>query len=190
MPVTDGFFVTGGATWDTFRGDSLTRGQTESAPYFAVGIGFAPIPQIAALMSGGGAHFRQGQASRYEVGELDLGLRAHFAREDARLVPYAEYAFTWTIVRRDTAATNRDPEAGTYERRPDISGNGNAVGGGLLFYLRPNWALDAGTRWTWARLMALKPGSVGRPDLALNATAFRVFLGVTMYGGKETLPSR
>lgn len=154
----------------------LTDGTvTGSGIAFQVGYGFSPT--LALFLDASGTYY-EGR-SDYLVGQVDLGLRYHFAATTRAIVPYLEGSITGLSITPEVACVCRDGtlQAGTL----DFWGSGFSAGGGLLWFFSPRWALNSGVRLTRARMTEVTMGNVTVSGLDMNAPASHVTVGVAWF---------
>ena len=143
-------------------------------------IGWGFTPKFAIFLEAGAARVSTDDDEDFDLAHVDLGARYHFVSPSRALVPYLEAALTHRAAMADDIAFD-DGNGGIEEVDIELSGNGFSIGGGLQYFVAPNWALNAGLKWTTGQFDKLKVDDVSIEDLDIDATTTRLTVGVVWY---------
>jgi hypothetical protein len=112
----------------------------------------------------------------WTLGQADLGARFHFASTLRRWVPYLEASLTGMGV------TVKDPVVeGQSESDITFGGGGFSGGGGILFYLKENLALEGQVKVSGGEFTEIEVDNVTVSGLEIDAGTSRVSLGLSWW---------
>lgn len=173
---TSKLFVEIAANGGAISVDDVTDG-TVSGGGVTFRIGYGLSPTLALFLDASGSSI-EGDAN-YLVGQVDLGVRYHFAAPARAVVPFLEASLTGlSITPEDQASLN---DEGKWLGSVDYWGSGFSVGGGVLYFVSPRFALNAGARLTRARMTEVTLNRVTVSGLDLDAPVSRITLGVAWF---------
>jgi len=152
---------------------------TETGGGLTLRLGYGFTPKIAAFIDFAGSTITA-DGGNYELAHGDLGLRYHFANSAKAWVPFLEVAGSVFVAWQEDITLEDDQ--GNVERGDlEISGVGVTLGGGLLYFFNPKWALSTGIKWTTGEFDDVKFGNVSFSGLKLDATTTRLNVGVAWF---------
>ena len=176
---TSGFFLGLGLGISSLESDDLTDG-TESGGGLALALGYGFTPRFTLLLEAAAASLDAEEGEEVALGHFDIGARYHFLMQRRRVVPFVEVAFTGRALLQEDAIVVTD-EGDSFEGDLEISGGGFTVGGGVLYYLNPRWALTGTLKFTGGEFSEVKVGRVSVSGFELDASTTRLFLGANWY---------
>jgi hypothetical protein len=144
-----------------------------------LGIGYGFTSRFALFVEGVGATIHGGGES-YVLSHFDVGARYHFTRSERAFVPYVEGALSERMA-SITDMTVQDSNGATYLGDMDVSGTGFTIGGGVLYFMNPKWALNANLKWTTGEFSTVKFGSISISGLEMDARSTRMNLGLSWF---------
>ena len=134
---------------------------------FTIYLGFE-----GASLDGGQGFEGLADDDEYDLAFVEFGGRYHF-RPAHRLMPYADVALAVLGLGYDSSGSSQ---------RDDVTygGAGISMGGGLLCFVSPRIALDAGMAFTPGALMERNAGSHAE-DVDVKLTGARIHVGISVY---------
>jgi hypothetical protein len=185
-PSTKGFFLKASASASDFRSDSInTHAERGLAIAFGMGIGFSRY--VALAFDGSDLFYRRGQANRYHTGVYDIGLRLHWFREDARVIPYADAMVAALFLYKDSLPPEQVPAGKSLAGKSELDCSCWTAGAGVLYFVTSKLAIDGSAHFTHGNFKTTPPGVLGKPTVIFPATAMRVNLGLAFYGGPSPI---
>jgi len=113
----------------------------------------------------------------FRMRHLDAGVRVHVRGIEARLVPFAVLALTW--------------RAAYYEERffmgevanVKISGIGPTFGAGVLYYIRPRFALEVSGKWTGSDMETITVDGLhfNNDEHTMSGSSQRLNVGLSLF---------
>jgi hypothetical protein len=170
---TSKLFLTGGVNWTSIDSEDLEQDKGGPGLHFGVGYGFSS--RFAAFIDVVGASIDNGDDD-YTLSHVDLGLRFHFANRSKSFIPYIEGAFTGRSAKLDEQNVNGNDDVDV-----EVSGGGFSLGGGLLYFFNPKWALNAHLKWTGGEFSRVRVENVTIDNLDFDATTVRLGIGLTWF---------
>jgi hypothetical protein len=142
-----------------------------------VGYGINRTIMILLQLDGHGFMLDDGSIEgEWTLAHADLGARFHFASTLRRWVPYLEASLTGMGV------TVKDPVVeGQEESDVTFGGGGFSGGGGILFYLKETFALEAQLKLSGGQFTEIKVDNVTVSGLEIDAGTSRFSLGLSWW---------
>jgi opacity protein-like surface antigen len=155
----------------------LSEGR-ESGAGIALRLGYGFTGKVAGVVDLTTASM-QSDGDKYTLAQADIGVRYHFSNASRRLVPFIDAAVTVLIASQENVVL--DPDDPTLAGDLDISGTGFTVGGGLLYFLGPQWALNGGFKYTRGSFDEVTFGDLSISGLSFDANSTRLNFGVSWF---------
>jgi hypothetical protein len=157
--------------------DDLDGSETGGGGTLRIGYGFTPL--FSLYLEGTGATI-DADGGQWTLSHGDLGVRLHFGNETRALIPFLDAAFTYRTITRDDL-TIEDDEGNTLEGDFEIRGGAFSLGGGLLYFFNPKWALSTGLKWTTGEFDTVEFNNVSVSGFEIDATSLRLNIGVSWF---------
>jgi hypothetical protein len=112
----------------------------------------------------------------WTLAHVDLGVRYHFANSLRSWVPFLDAAIGARAVSVENATSDGE-DVGTLT----FSGGAFSVGGGVSFYTSEKFAIETLVKFTGGTFEQVDIGAVSVRNLDIDASSFRLKLGVTWW---------
>lgn len=112
----------------------------------------------------------------WAMAHVDLGVRYNFANSLRRWVPFLDAAIGARAVSVDDA-TSDGADVGTLT----FNGGALSVGGGISFFVSQTFALETLVKFTGGKFEEIEVGDVAVRNLDIDASSFRLKLGVSWW---------
>lgn len=127
---------------------------------------------VSLFLNFDGASIDPENGQTYTLGHGDLGARFAFGNPSKKFKPFGQIALTG-------AGAEQEIGRNTLQLR----GGGLTLAGGILYFLSPAWAIDAGLAFTFGSLTEVELNNVG-VDTDIDARTSRLNAGVRWYPGR------
>lgn len=161
----------GGTSWHLDEPDLDLEG-SDNGGGLGFGVSYGVSDLVTLLLNLDGASIDPDRGETYSLGHADLGVRFTFGAPAKKFKPFAQVALT---------GAGAELEIG--RNTIQLRGGGLTLGGGLLYFLSPAWALDAGLDLTFGNLTEVEVNNV-TVDIDVNARTSRLNAGVRWYPGR------
>lgn len=142
-----------------------------------IGYGFS---RLFSLYLEGAAANIESEGESFPLAHGELGVRFHFGREAQAFIPYVDLGFTQRSVTADDWVL--DLPNGPVQGELEVSGSGLSFGGGVLYFLNPNGALNLGLKFTAGEFDTVRFNNVSVSGVAeADATTTRINLGISWF---------
>lgn len=171
---TKGFsigFHFNGTSWRLDEPDLDLEG-SDSGGGVGFSFGYGVSDLVTLFLNLDGASIDPDVGERYSLGHADLGARFTFGAPANKFRPFAQVALT---------GAGAEQEIGTTTIQ--LRGGGLTLGGGVLYFLSPAWAIDAGLDLTFGNLTEVEVNNISA-DIDVNARTSRLNGGVRWYPGR------
>lgn len=171
---TEGFSIglhLNGTSWHLDEPDLDLEG-SDSGGGLGFGLSYGVSHLVTLFLNLDGASIDPDEGETYSLGHGDLGARFTFGAPASQLKPFAQIALT---------GAGAELEIG--RNTIQLRGGGLTLGGGLLYFLSPAWALDAGLDLTFGNLTEVEVNNL-TADIDVKARTSRLNAGVRWYPGR------
>ena len=151
--------------------------ERESGGGFSAQLGWGFSRRFTLLADASGAVLGDDN-EEFVLVHFDLLGRFHFGNAGSQWIPFLEGGLSARVAGVDDM-TIIDGNGNPTQVDLEISGGGLTLGGGLLYYLSPAWALGAGVRVTAGEFSTVKFNNVSIDGFELDATSTRLNFSVT-----------
>jgi hypothetical protein len=162
------------------------EGSAESGGGLSAQLGWGFTRNLALVLDASAARI-DAYDSDINLAHVDVGARWHFASRTRALVPFLEVALSGRAAGEQDATFYDDVGNPVSQGDLMILGGGVSFGGGLQYFIAPQWALGGTLKWTTGEFNRVRIDNVTVDGFEVDATSARFNLGFTWHpmGGKR-----